>query len=270
MTSTILQAAEAFTDTTIAKLTRSPLINDGSLFLFDFTDDYCNPNADGPLKAGDAFKNMVGGADGLLTSTVSGAANAAGKTGITAVGGYSASNPSQIKLGGPVATLGKAFVSIFWIRQTGIVPSPNENQVMFGDRQKATPNNIAWAVLAGLSGKVPLAQQRAASPARNVQTNGVVDGYGFDKITQYAVSWTPGANSSADGTLTFYADGAVVGSSTASFSGDALVVTGEAPHINLFVPGKYYLAYMERLDLSGRTALQAVQADYELNKTRFS
>lgn len=46
---------------------RDPIIAPGTLGLFDFTEPYCNPNADGTLPNGAAFRDLVdGGAGGSL------------------------------------------------------------------------------------------------------------------------------------------------------------------------------------------------------------
>ena len=80
-------------------------------------------------------------------------------------------------------------------------------------------------------------------------------------VRQLALSW-------AAGTLTAYLNGAVI-SSTAGLA-SPIGATGNPPRISMATPGTYYRATLERLDLSNRSALAAVQDDYALNSARFT
>ncbi len=248
-------------DATIAKLNRDPVVNAGSKFLFDFLDPYCNPNADGALTTAAVLRNLVnGGAAAALTSTAAVPVSLAGKAGISITGGYQSGAASRIDLGVAVPTGDHAFVSMFWVKQTGIVAASNQNQAMFSDEDPVGPLR-AWAINAGTTGQNPNGIQRNGATIKN--TSPVTDGSGMNVVVQYAVGWQP------DGTFSFYRNGVLV-SAVAGFAAGSVPVSGKPPRIYLSVPGVYYRAYMEDLTVSGRATAAAMAADIARCAGRFT
>lgn len=70
------------------------------------------------------------------------------------------------------------------------------------------------------------------------------------------------------GTIKNCSNGALV--ATLSGGATSIAATAVAPRLDLSVPAMIYRIYGERLTLSGRSALAAIQADYALNNGRFA
>lgn len=83
----VQRSADPFSDTSMGKITLDPLVITGSVFRYDFTNAFSNPNADGALSNGATFKNLVEGAgDATYTAVNGGFTVAAGKKGLTSPG----------------------------------------------------------------------------------------------------------------------------------------------------------------------------------------
>lgn len=265
MTVTIIhRSPDAFTDTTLPRLQRDPVANEGTLFLFDFLDAYCNPNPDGPLAAGAPFRNLANdSANGVFTPGAGGnaesiiVANAANKTGITSSGqtGNIYTGP-EISLGGPVPTADKAFVTTLWVKTNGLPFTPGN---IMSDAAAAGGANgttwWAWAFYHSLANAPQLGQRVVGGSLTGVPLPAST------AVRQLALAWSAG-------TLSAYVNAVLVGSTAGIAS--PVGATGRSPTLNFQTPGTYYRAMMERLDLSGRTALAAVQADYAANNGRFA
>lgn len=265
MSASIIQkSADAFTDAGMTKLYLDAAINKGTLFLFDFLRGDSNPNPDGVLAAGATFKNLVdGGADavyigGSASSAQAVVANAAGKAGITSTGttGNTGATP-QIDLGSPQPTADKPFIVNLWVKGAGMGFTAG---FLMGDTVSANgatgTTQWAWALYQAAANS-PQYGQRAVG-ATLVGPSAVP---ASTAVRHLALSWV-------GGTLTTYINGVVFGSAAGLAS--PLGATGKAPFLNFGQPGTFYRASMERLDLSGRSALAAAQAEYALNNGRFA
>jgi len=266
MTSVIHKSPDPYTDPNITKLYRDPLLNKGSRFLFDFLDGYGNPNADGALAPGATFKNLVdGGGDAVLlagsggTSGTIAVANAANKAGITSTGQTgNLTSPPLILLGNPQSIGANPALLILWIKTLA-------NSFQGG----AAMDDVVSA--SGAAGTVQWAYSfYLAAGAQTFQPGTRVQG---STLVGPLLPAAPGAvrqiaMSISGGTVQAFVNGVAAGSATGAANpvGD----TGNPPRLNLGQAGTFYRAYMERLDLSGRTALAAVQADYAANSARFA
>jgi hypothetical protein len=268
MSASIIQrSADPFTDATIAKLYLDPVLNKGSMYLFDFLNPTSNPNPDGVLASGATFRNLVdGGADGVYAAATGGnsasigISNAANKGGIVSTGqtGNIATSPT-ITLGAPTAAIGSdEALIILWLKTNG-------NSYIGGsyliDGLDVAPaaGQLFWAY-----------SIYAAVNAQTIQAGTRMSGAGIIGPT---VAAKPGAVrqiglSISGGMTRIYENGALAGAMAGA--ANPIPATGMSPRLLMNGAGTFYRAYMERLTLSGRSALAAVQADYALNNARFA
>lgn len=96
MTSIIHKSPDAFTDTTLPRLTRDPLVVSGDRFRLDFTDDYTLNGLAAGAAVADAsvLKNLVDGYSDATAINVFGATVATGKLGI--VSASASTNPANL------------------------------------------------------------------------------------------------------------------------------------------------------------------------------
>jgi hypothetical protein len=270
MSASIIQrSADPFTDASLARLYLDPILNKGSMYLFDFSNPLSNPNPDGALAGGATFKNLVdGGADGVYTPATGGnsatisVANAAGKTGLVSSGQTGAiALPPLVTLGAPGAAIGTdEFLAILWMKTTG---NPFQGVPVLLDGTPASPG----------AGLIQYAYTLYAAPGTGGPTIQAGTRIGGGALQGPALPGAPGAVrqialSMVGGTTRVYSNGALVGSLAGT--ANPIAATGVSPRLDLSVPSTMYRAYAERLTLSGRTALAAVQADYALNNGRFA
>lgn len=269
MSATIIQrSADAFTDANLAKLYADPILNKGSMYLFDFVNPIGNPNPDGALGAGATFKNFVdGGADAVYVpatggnSATIGISNAANKAGIVSTGQTgNIATPPTITLGNPTAAIGAdEALMILWLKTNGNAFQGGSFLIDGFDIAPAA-GQIYWAY-----------SIYEAVNAQSLQAGTRISGAGI--VGPTIVANKPGvvrqiAMSVSAGTIKIYENGALVG--TQSGGANPIPATGVAPRLLMAGAGTFYRAYMERLTLSGRSALAAVQADYALNSARFA
>jgi hypothetical protein len=259
MTTIIHKSPDAFTDPNVVKLYRDPILNKGSMYLFDFVNGYSNPNPDGVLSGGSSFKNLVdGGADGVYTPATGGnsatisIANRANKTGLSSSGQTAAIGTSPlVTLGGPNPAIGTDEVlMILWMTVTG---NAFQGIPVLLDGVTANPGagliQYAYSLYASPSANGPTIQ--AGTRVGGTSLVGPIAPAAQNVVRQIAMSMV-------GGNIKIYINGAT-----------PIPATGVAPRLDLSVPSTIYRAYMERLTTSGRSALAAVQADYALNKDRF-
>ena len=256
-------APAAFTDPNKVKLYLDPVMNKGSVFLFDFLNPMSNPNPDDAVVAdGTTYKNLVeGGGDGVFQQLGSGypVRALAGKQGLQTAGQTGGNSLSaNLSLGNPAPTADKAFMASLWFKSNGVAVAGTGH--LLGDAVAVNgatgTTQWAWSLFAGEADTAQASQRLVGATALTAGP-----GPASKAVRQLALSWNAGQ-------LTFYINGAVV----ASVAGipSPIGATGRSPFIAFQRPGTYYRAYMERLDLSGRSALAAVQAEYAANNARFA
>lgn len=169
MPSIIERLSIAQTDATRVKMYRDPVINKGTLFLFDFLDAYCNPAADGAIAAGAVFKNLVpGGPDGVAaTAGAAYLANANGKAGLV-FGGAGSGAFSGIDLGTAVANIGSdEFIVCTWSKEPTVSPATGFVPIL---AKQATGNNGLFIVNAGANGNSPFVNLGTSGGGSGVTT----------------------------------------------------------------------------------------------------
>lgn len=256
--SVINKLSSSFTDTSLPKLYRDPILNGGSKFLFDFLSAYCNPNADGAIANGATFNNVLDGGP-VATSVTANLTNLTGKTGIN----NTAAN-ATVNLG-PNASydnsgLNHEMLMCFWFKlpATGYVTS-----AFYSPFGYTTSNNNAaqWIFDMGSGGLTPRFSIGNGSAAFTAQAaSNVTPG----SIYQVAGHWKPGVS------VDLYLNGALLPvSNVTSIPTTLQSVTGTAPYLMNSMKGTIYRSWMEDLAVSGNTPLAQVASDYSLNATRF-
>lgn len=270
MTTVVERLASNFTDATLPKLYKDPLLNSGSLFLFDFLNPYTNPLADGAIASGAAFKNLVeGGADATITGA--GMANLAGKKGLdlTAGGGLlglGIGRYNQAPAAPPLAAQ-RDFLVIFWHK----LPNAGFNATAYRPFFQLTTGNAnvaQWIFDGGPDGKTPRATIGYTTNGPGGETRLIASGTGQGAPQQLAIRWKAGQ-------IFFYVNGALSSASGVTANINTLF---DAATAQVNVPPDYkgtvYRIYEEDLTISGQLteaqALARVKADYDLNIARFT
>lgn len=241
------------TDTSIATLPRSPVILPGTEFLFDFTDPYCNPNADGALAHGSAFVNMV---DGKPAAVINGAgfSSVAGRAGLACLAGTPASN-SVVELGDNYdhAVDLHPFVRNITFKVPATGYSTDAYVALF--QHTDTNNNLAqWIFDMGPAGLRPRAGVgNATGPVGSRQSFMGAD-IAPGAIVHLGLHWAPGQ-------VTLYQNG-VAAATVASANINTLI--NPTQPIKLLGKMKFtaYKLMGEDLTVSGRTASAAIATDY--------
>lgn len=168
MASIIQRLSGPMTDVTRPKMYRDPVINPGTLALFDFLDPYCNPAADGDIAVGAAFKNLVDGNPAAVAeknATAGILTNAAGKAGLVFSGGGGA-GMTRINLGlSDLYNLDRTqneFIFCAWYKEPTVGFSTGQATVA---GKQAAPNNAIYNINVG-NGGIP--QSILAGQAVNV------------------------------------------------------------------------------------------------------
>ena len=270
MSATITEKnSDPFTDTKMKRMYGEPILNEGSMYLFDFVNPVSNPNPDGALAGGATFRNLVdGGADAVYTPPTGGnsatisIASAAGKAGIVSSGQTAAiATPPLITLGAPQAAIGTdEITAILWMKTSG---NPFQGIPVLLDGVTANPGagliQYAYTLYAASGTNGPTIQ--AGTRLGGSTLVGPTAPGAPDKVRQLAMSMV-------GGTVKIYSNAALV--ATLSGAANPIAATSVAPRLDLSVPSTIYRVYGERLTLSGRSALAAIQADYALNSGRFA
>lgn len=258
---TIVKLAQAFTDTTLPKLYRDPILNAGSKFLFDFLSAYSNPNADGAVADGAVFKNLVdGGADAVLAAGGGGntVTQLAGRAGLsfTAAGG----NGRYIDIGAGYDFFASqhSFLVCFWDKQ----PSSGYNSaVSYNTILTRTDNNANtsefWLDM-GTDGKTP---RGAVGSGSNSPVASGASGQGQGAVRQVALAWSAGTGS-------FFINGSVVAMNS---NFPTTLLDKSTSHIKLFGGhvATMYRVWAEDLTVSGKSAASQVALDWAKNAARF-
>jgi len=257
--STIQQVPTAFTDTSLPILYRDPLINAGSLYLFDFTSAYCNPNPDGNLSAGAVFNNLVdGGAAASILSgaTAGGFANLTGKAGLSLSGG----NNATLDLGAQYdfSTSLHPFVAIIWIKTPTTGFTTGYPKVLSADGYASAENIEQFSFDMASDGKQP---RVGCGNGTTSQALSIPDGQGLGAVSQIAMSWSPGV-------LSVFYNGALYNSTTTSVPATLAAPTVNVQSRNAY-NGRFYQTYLEDLQVSGLTAASVVAADYAIRSAHF-
>ena len=143
---------------------RDPIINTDVIGLFDFTEPFCNPNADGTLAAGAAFRDLVNGGAGGVVTYGAGASHVSSKVGKSGLVWPSSTlaNADRINLGASRSFYpSKKFAVWLWFKllSTGLTDtyqvlvgrSPVDTNVLVGaqwqiDTGNSSGNNVRGQV----------------------------------------------------------------------------------------------------------------------------
>lgn len=259
-----------FSDTTMPKMVLDPIVNAGSMYLLDFLNAYCNPNADGALTAGMIFKNLVDGADDAVLVGAASVANLTGKAGISMPGtGSGGGITTYIDLGTDydLHTPNPDFLVIAWVKApaSGYITTYPQILILgvYGNE-----GQDQYSVTMGSDGKTP--RVSVANAAGTAFATAATGGASNGVITQIALSRV--------GTLvTLYVNGVAVATQTMTGSG---IYDSSAQRVKIGAgfKGTVYRVAEENLTVSaaaaGKTtaaqALAQVVLDYTVNIGRFA
>ncbi|WCT76293.1 hypothetical protein [Novosphingobium humi] len=265
MVSVIQKLSSAFTDATLPKLYRDPIMNAGTLALFDFLNSYCNPNADGALASGVTFNNMVEGSPIGATLNASGnASNLTGKTGLS-LSGAAGSTAKLLTFGTAGAfddaVLKHHFLYTLWLKTPAASPASGYTPLLSLSPAGAGNGNGAqfWSDT-GSDGYTARMQQGTGSATVNQQRAATAN----NVVAQIAYRMNPG-----NGEYEMFCNGAsvagtITGGPTSPLSAAAMTLA-----IGGGYKGTIYRMSVEDLTVSGLTAAAQVAADYAANSTRF-
>lgn len=261
MTSYITHLTDAFADTGMGKLVRDKAISAGTRLLFDFKDNYCNPNADGAMVLGAPFLNMVDGAPGAV---IGGSSANVFTNNSNTTGGITAPGAAAI---GHIISLGNtyslhatspSFIATAWIKcpAAAIATSFQSIFQLIG----ASNQNTLFSMDTGGDGKSP---RVVANNHSNAPTFQAVTGFTTGVVHQIGVAWRPG----------FYDvifDGAIV-TTFANVNADILDLSAfSMTALTTRQSTTLYRILLEDITLSGRTVAQAAAADFAAATGRFT
>ena len=258
--SIIERLSTTLTDLTLPKLYRDPIMNNGSKFLFDFCNPYCNPNPDAALTASMTFNNLLDAGPAATIVGGVGLANAAGKAGVTFSGGQGSTN---INLGTAydLHATNDEFILIYWDKESasgynsgGYIPGPYLSLT-------SDANHAQWYFDYGADGKTIRASVGTSSGSGGVSVP-AASGLGQGAPRQIALHWK------STGLLELYVNGALQGSSLSAPTTLPNAATDSIVFPNYYV-GTLYRLYQEDLTVSGLSAASQILADYNSNAGRF-
>lgn len=258
MPSIIERMTTAITDTTRPKMYRDPVINAGTLALFDFLDGYCNPVADGNIANGAVFKNLVpGGADGAAEINGPGntfISNAVGKAGLV-FSGVGSGVINRINLGLAAAynlnTSQHEFIFCTWSKEPTTGYSTGEALIA---GKLTAGNNAIYDTNVGAGGisKAYVAGGTLLSPATNA---------GLGSPRHVALHWK-------NGQQRLYVNNVLAASAVAT---TALPDHSAAPLQigSSYTKMTFYRMLLEDIAVSGADPAAQIAADYARGVGRF-
>ncbi|WCT78681.1 hypothetical protein [Novosphingobium humi] len=265
MVSVIQRLSSAFTDTTLPKLYRDPIMNAGTLALFDFLNAYCNPNPDGALASGATFNNLVeGSAIGATLNASGNVSNLTGKAGLSLSG--AAGGTAKLLTFGAAgafddAVLKHHFLYTLWLKTPAASPASGYTPLLSLSPSGAGNGNNAqmWSDT-GSDGYTVRFQQGTGSSTTNSQRAATAN----NAVAQVGYRMNPG-----NGEYELFYNGASVtgtltGGPTSPLSAAAMTLA-----IGGGYKGTIYRVGIEDLTVSGLTAAAQVAADYAANSARF-
>lgn len=266
MVSVIQKLSSAFTDTTLPKLYRDPIMNAGTLALFDFLNSYCNPNADGALASGVTFNNMVDGSPIGATLNASGnASNLTGKTGLS-LSGAAGSTAKLLTFGTAGAfddaVLKHNFLYTLWLKTPAASPATGYTPLLSLSPSGAGNGNAAqmWSDTGSDGYTVRFQQGNGSGTAVNSQRAATAN----NAVAQVGYRMNPG-----NGEYEMFYNGASLGTLT---GGPTSPLSAAA--MTLAIGGGYngtiYRMSVEDLTVSGLTGAAQIAADYAANSGRFA
>jgi hypothetical protein len=258
--------AATFTDASMPKLYRDPSINPGTKYCFDFTNPFCNPNADGAIPTGSTFNNLVDGA-ASATATVAAAGtrftNAAGKAGL--VSGNTGGGNINLGPAGVYdrAVLNHEFLFIIWMKLAGSGFATNYPNIMFQGGGGNRNNEQFWMDMGpdGLSPYLTIGNSSSSNMAAGATATA-------GAVFQFAVNWVPGVS------LTSFKNGAQVASNTSSVYSTLLSAAAQSLQISGSTSSTLYRVQEEDMVVNKQiyptmTAAQIVAADYATFNGKF-
>lgn len=259
-----LKLSAPTTDTNLPRSERDKFIRAGVLACFDFLNSYCNPNSDGILPDGAVFKDLVyGGADASFVAGSGsgiGVTQLAGRAGIR-FPGSSLAQAGRIRLGTSRSFYpSKSFTIGIWFRQAADSTAPI--YIPIAQRTPNNANGCEWIIDSGSAGQNFRGQIGVGGTLSNGPvTPGLLS---LGNVHQVAFSYVPSQE------IRLFHDGAQIAASVTNSTPASLQDARSSP-IDLSVPvkGDLFRFWMEDNAVSGRTAAQAVAADYEQNSARF-
>lgn len=273
--SVIERLSTPFTDASLPRLYRDPILNTGSMFLFDFLDGFSNPNGDGNLAAGASFANLVDGAPGAtIVGTTASFASLSGRAGLAIPGATGAAGTANyVDLGTSynLAALNHDFLMILWLKTVASGFTTGYPQILV-QGPFSNEGNDQVSITMGSDGKTPRGSV-ANSTGTGASASGA-SGAGLGAVQQLAMF-------RAGSTLALSLNNVAVTPQTV-IPGTGLydVSSSGSPStkIGAAYKGTMYRAYKEDLTVSaaaiGSTpAAQAaaqIAADYAANASRFA
>lgn len=261
--SVIQKLAASFTDTTLPKLFRDPLMTSGTLLLFDFLNAYCNPNADGALSVGTTFNNLVdGGAGGVIA--VNGISSLSGKAGLSMTGGSASTKGITFGAVGAFddSAIKHSWLWTIWLKT--VASSPTTGYCPFLQLSPAGAstgvNSQLWSDT-GSDGYTVRFQQGNGSGTTNSQRAATANG----AVAQVAYRMTP-----SDGTFEMFYNGASTGLASTGGPTSPLSAAAMTVGIGSNYKGTIYRTQLEDLSVSGVAAASQVLLDYNTNSARFT
>jgi hypothetical protein len=262
MTITVTQKlSSAFTDTSLPKLYRDPILTAGSLFLFDALNSYSNPNADGNIANGATFANLIDGAPGATANLLgSHFQNLTGKAGIYSDG---AGGGSAIGMGASTYDLSASnheFWAWLWFKlpSTGYTTSNYQSPFFYST---SNANTSQWWFDLGVGGVQPrfsIGEGGTSAMTLTSPTN-ITPG----SIYMLAGHWKAGA------LMEMYLNGSLNNSNSSGIPSSLQAGSTAQPSITDNVTGTIYRWGLEDLTVSGASAAAQASAEYNANHTRF-
>ncbi|MDR3512617.1 MAG: hypothetical protein P4L73_13360 [Caulobacteraceae bacterium] len=267
--STIQRSATAYTSSATPKLYRDPMLNAGSLLMFDFLDGYSNQNVDGALSVGATFNNMV---DGGPSASVNGAgfSSLSGKAGISGTGGSYGTDYIDFGAGASYDLSGSndEYLMHYWFKIPSSGYTTTSGMGLFEFMNPLATLNLAqWGVQLGSDGKTPeviVAGKKAdGTTATSVQVT-ATSGAGQGAPCLVSQHWKPGQ-------CGIGINGVIVSSQISTTVPSFLLgMTGGRCVLYNIAKATHYRMALEDLTVSGNNAAVQMAAEYAANASRFT
>ena len=243
------------------KLVRDKAISAGTRLLFDFSNSYSNPNADGALKPGASFANLVDGAPGAVIEGSSSIALLNNRTttgGIKSPGAASAGQSIVFGKSYSLHATSPSLIATAWVK----CPSDAVAVAYQGIFQLIGTNNQSslFAFDTGASGK---SLRVNANNQNNTPSYRDIPGFTVDVVHQVGASWRPGfVDVIFDGKVIF------------TFGNANPLLLDLSAYNMTALTGRQsttlYRLFFEDLSLSRRSASEAAAADFASAKGLYS
>lgn len=245
--SLIFRVPGSFTDASLPKLSRDPIVNAGTKLVLDFADPYCFPGQAPDPGNGTVFKNLVDGMENAVLSKSALFPVGFSGGGLYFENGVNDGQGSRLSLGNSFKfPLSVDQLVICWMKQSSVV----KNSITFGFGIPGVyqfgrgSNDSAYQLSGGTSNRTITSAEALTKPA------------------QLAFSIKAGS-------FQAYLNGQAVGSPfvLSSFGASTDLWLGGAPSQNEWA-GHIYRAVIEDLTASGANPAAQVAKDYEIGMGR--